>query len=66
MRGWPTGATHNHWEKFNVRTWKPMSLLLVGAFALAACTSDPGTSTEPSTPPESMAPESMAPESMAP
>ena len=49
----------------NVRTWKPMSLLLVGAFALAACTSTPGSSTEPSTA-ESMAPESMTPESMAP
>ncbi|MGQ0607397.1 MAG: hypothetical protein ACT4OQ_02865 [Chloroflexota bacterium] len=48
-----------------MRTWKPTSLLLVGLVALAACTSDPGTSTEPSTA-ESMAPESMAPESMAP
>ncbi|MEO6295411.1 MAG: hypothetical protein ABIP01_01265 [Candidatus Limnocylindria bacterium] len=49
-----------------MRTWKPMSLLLVGAFALAACTSDPGTSADPSTASESVAPESMAPESMAP
>ena len=49
-----------------MRTWKPTSLLLVGVLALAACTADPGTSTDPSTAPESMAPESMAPESMAP
>jgi len=45
-----------------VRTWKPTSLLLVGLLALAACTSTPGASSEPSTA-ESMAPESMAPES---
>ncbi len=49
-----------------MRNWKPTSLLLVGLLALAACTSDPGTSTDPSSAPESMAPESMAPESMAP
>ena len=54
-----------------MRTWKPTSLLLVGVFALAACTSDPGASTEPSMG-ESMGTESMAPsesmgtESMAP
>jgi hypothetical protein len=41
-----------------VRSWKPTSLLLVGVLALAACTSDPGTSTEPA---ESMGAESMAP-----
>jgi len=49
-----------------VRNWKPTSLLLVGVLALAACTSDTGTSADPSTAPESMGPESMAPESMAP
>jgi hypothetical protein len=41
-----------------VRSWKPTSLLLVGVLALAACTSDPGTSTEPA---ESMGAESVAP-----
>jgi hypothetical protein len=46
-----------------VRSWKPTSLLLVGALALAACTSDPGTSTEPDAA-ESMGAESIAPESM--
>jgi hypothetical protein len=44
-----------------VRTWKPTSLLLVGIFALAACTSTTGTSADPSAS-ESTAPEStMAP-----
>ena len=44
-----------------MRTWKPTSLLLVGVFALAACTSNTGTSTDPSAS-ESTAPEStMAP-----
>ena len=43
-----------------MRTWKPTSLLLVGVFALAACTSNTGTSTDPS-PSQSMAPETMAP-----
>ncbi len=41
-----------------MRSWKPTSLLLVGALALAACTSDPGTSTDPD---GSMGAESMAP-----
>ncbi len=51
-----------------MRTWKPTSMLLVGLLALAACTSNTGTPTEPDTSsaPESMAPESTAPESMAP
>ncbi len=48
-----------------MRSWKPTSLLLAGLIALAACTSNVGTSTEPSTA-ESTAPESTAPESMAP
>ena len=44
-----------------MRTSKPTSLLLVGVFALAACTSNTGTSTDPSAS-ESTAPEStMAP-----
>ena len=46
-----------------MRSWKPTSLLLVGILALAACSTDPGTSTEPDTA-ESMGAESMAPESM--
>ncbi|MCV0402411.1 MAG: hypothetical protein K5924_01745 [Chloroflexi bacterium] len=50
-----------------MRTWKPTSLALAGIMALAACTSSPGDSAEPTaTAAESTAPESMAPESMAP
>ena len=53
-----------------MRSWKPTSLLLVGTLALAACSTDPGTSTEPdaasSMGAESIAPESMGMESMEP
>ncbi|MDQ3688939.1 MAG: hypothetical protein M3406_02690 [Chloroflexota bacterium] len=53
-----------------MRTWKPTSLLLASLMALAACSSTPGTSSEPnaaeSSAPESTAAESTAPESTAP
>jgi hypothetical protein len=48
-----------------LRSWKPTSLLLAGLIALAACTSNTGSSTEP-TMAESTAPESTTPESVAP
>jgi len=48
-----------------VRTWKMTSVLVAGLLALAACTADTGSSTEPSTP-QSTTPESMAPESASP
>ena len=47
-----------------MRSWKTTSLLLAGAIAVTACSSNAGTSSDPSTEPS--APSSTAPESMAP